>query len=107
MPYKPQHDKTNKMTCARIEVSDQPEHAPCLIESSLCAQREANYPQGFFKRTSKTLIRLGAHVNLLALSCCGSVVRIKGERRLSTDETLSPVSLCYGDRKLHVIKETY
>ena len=29
--YEPQHDKTNKMTCAPIEDSDQPGHPPSLI----------------------------------------------------------------------------
>ena len=32
--YEPAHDKTNKMTCAPSEDSDQPRHPPSLI--SLC-----------------------------------------------------------------------
>ena len=31
VPKEPQHDKTNKMTCAPSEDSDQPEHSPSLI----------------------------------------------------------------------------
>ena len=34
----PQHDKTNKMTCAFSEDSDQPVHPPSLI--SLCCPHE-------------------------------------------------------------------
>ena len=30
-PNEPPHDKTNKMTCAPREDSDQPRHPPCLI----------------------------------------------------------------------------
>ena len=29
--FEPQHDKTNKMTCAPSEDSDQPGHSPSLI----------------------------------------------------------------------------
>ena len=38
------HDKTNKMTCAPIEDSDQPGHSPSLI-SSLCVQWVAKDPR--------------------------------------------------------------
>ena len=31
LAYEPQHDKTNKMTCASSDVSDQPGHLPSLI----------------------------------------------------------------------------
>ena len=43
LQYEPVHDKTNKMTCAPTEDSDQPRHLPSLIgvpvwsESSLYA----------------------------------------------------------------------
>ena len=30
-PFEPEHDRTNKMTCAPSEASDQPEHLPSLI----------------------------------------------------------------------------
>ena len=48
--YEPQHYKTNKMTCAPSEDSDQPGHPP----SQWVAE-----DQCFFMRTAKTLIRLG------------------------------------------------
>ena len=31
MPYEPQHDKTNNVTCAPSKDSDQPGHPPSLI----------------------------------------------------------------------------
>ena len=37
MPYEPQHDKTNKMTCAPSKDSDQPGHPPSLIRDFVCA----------------------------------------------------------------------
>ena len=44
--FVPPHDKTNKMTCAPSEDSDQPWHPPSLIQSlSLCAQWEAKDPR--------------------------------------------------------------
>ena len=38
-PYKiePPHDKTNKITCALSEDSDQPGHPPSLISLRLCS----------------------------------------------------------------------
>ena len=49
----PPHDKTNKMTCAPTEYSDQPGHPPGLIR--VFAVRS----HSFFMQTAKTLIRLG------------------------------------------------
>ena len=48
--YEPQHYKTNKMTCAPSEDSDQPGHPP--------SQWVPEDPM-FFMRTAKNLIRLG------------------------------------------------
>ena len=47
----PPHDKTNIMTCAPSEDSDQLMQPPSLIKSSLCAQWVANDPT-FFMRTA-------------------------------------------------------
>ena len=40
----PPHDKTNIITCAPSEDSDQPVHPPSLIKSLLCAQWVATDP---------------------------------------------------------------
>ena len=56
--YEPQHYKTNKMTCAPGEDSDQPGHPPSLI-SLRSAQTGYLRTQYFFMRTAETLIRLG------------------------------------------------
>ena len=53
-----EHDKTNKITCAPSEASDQPAHWTCLI-SLCCALYWYLRTQTFFRRTAKTLIRLG------------------------------------------------
>ena len=49
----PQHDKTNKMTCAASKGSDQPGHSPSLISLLFAPQRWLR-TQGFFMRTAKT-----------------------------------------------------
>ena len=78
----PSHDKTNKMTCAPSEDSDQPGHPPSLI-SLRCPHEESLGPYRPIARTAKTLIRLGVcpgwsgsslgkRVILLVLSCDGS-----------------------------------
>ena len=51
-------DKTNKMTCAPSEDSDQPGHLPSLI-SLHCPYEEAWSPCLSLERTAKALIRLG------------------------------------------------
>ena len=77
----PSTKKTNKMTFAPSENSNQPAHAVWL-ESLLCIQWVAKNPR-IFMWTAKTLIRLGgcpgwsessmgAQVILSVLSCCGS-----------------------------------
>ena len=76
MPYT-LYDKTNKMSCAPSEVSDQPGHPPSLI--TVFAVWRTKH---LLMRTAKTLIRLrgcsgwsesslGAHAMLLVLSCGG------------------------------------
>ena len=60
---KPEHDKTNKMTCVPSEDSNQPVHPPRM--TTVFAMRS----MGSFIRTAKTLIRLGI---LLVISCGGS-----------------------------------
>ena len=51
----PKHDKTNKMTCAPSEDSNQPGHPPSLIRVfALCAFWVAARTQPFFMRTAKT-----------------------------------------------------
>ena len=62
MKVKPKCDKTNKMTCAPSEDSDQSEHPPSSGQSSLCALCEAKdskdwcllCAQTFFMQTAKT-----------------------------------------------------
>ena len=57
----PPHDKTNIMTFAPSEDSDQPRHPP-----SLSPHEETLSPQLFSERTAKTLIRLGGNTGLSA-----------------------------------------
>ena len=59
LPFEPPHDKTNKMTCAPSENSDQPGHSLSLDQSLRCALSGWLRTQGFFRQTAKTLIRLG------------------------------------------------
>ena len=79
----PQHDKTNKMTCASSEDSDQPGCPPRLIRVfavrsmgsqgpnvSSCGQRRLISLGGCPGWSESSL---GAHVILLDLSYCGSV----------------------------------
>ena len=56
----PQHDKTNKMTCAPSEESDQPGHPPSLIRIFTVSMKKIwiiSYPLIEQRR----LIRLGGH----------------------------------------------
>ena len=53
--HEPPHDKTNKMTCAPSEDSDQPGHPPSLISP----HEESLGPELPTERTAKTLFRLG------------------------------------------------
>ena len=79
--YEPVHDKTNKMSFAPSEDSDQPGHPPSLIR--VFAARMKKPWVLSIDCTVKTLIRLGgcpglaesslgAHIILLVLSCDGS-----------------------------------
>ena len=53
MKNEPPHDKTNKMTCAPSEDSDQPGHPPSLI-SIRCPPKESLGPKLYIERTAKT-----------------------------------------------------
>ena len=74
----PQHDKTNRMTCAPSEVSDQPGHPLSLIRVFAGRMKKAcirNYQLSAQRRLIHpgwTEASLGAQVILLVLSCCGS-----------------------------------
>ena len=58
--FEPQHDKTNKMTFAPSEDSDQPRHPPSLTDRSLrCALNGYLRTHFFFIRITKSLIGLG------------------------------------------------
>ena len=56
--FEPPHGKTNKMTCAPSEDTDQPGHPPSL-NSLHCQHEEAEGPKLPIKRTAETLTRLG------------------------------------------------
>ena len=85
LPFEPQHDKTNKMTCAQQRLRS----AWASIQSDQrlrCPPGEGLDPSLPTERTAKTLIRLGgcpgwsesslgAQVILLVLSCCCSFGR--------------------------------
>ena len=82
--FEPHHDKTNKMTCAASEGSDQLGHLPSLI-SLLYPHEEALGPWLPSECTVKILIRLsgcrgwsesslGGQAILLVLSCCSSFI---------------------------------
>ena len=82
--YEPPRDKTNKITCAPSEDSDQPGHPPSLIRV-FAVRSMGSQGQALFMRTAKTLIKLcrcpgwaesssGAHATLLVLSRGGSNV---------------------------------
>ena len=58
LPFEPPYDKTNKMSCAPSEDSDQPGHPPSLT-SLRCPYEETFGPWIPNERTTKTLIRLG------------------------------------------------
>ena len=71
--------------CAPSEDSDQPGHPPSLIRVFAVSSMGSKRTQGFFMRTTKTLIKLGgcpgwfesslgAHAILLVLSGGGSIV---------------------------------
>ena len=85
--------KTNKMTCAHSEDSDQPGHPSSLIILR-CPHEETLGPQLPIERPAKTLIRLGgcpgwseyslgAHAILLVLSWGSSNEPCHGNRDLS------------------------
>ena len=63
--YEPRYDKTNTITCASSEDSDQPGHPPSLMRVFACAQWVA-------KHAGWSEFSLGAQVILLVLSCRGS-----------------------------------
>ena len=82
LPFEPQHDKTNKMTCASSEDSDQPGHPPSLIKVFTVCMKKAwvlNYPLSAQRRLwsdwadaqAAPFLRW-AHRILLVLSCGGS-----------------------------------
>ena len=52
------HDKTNKMTCAPSEDSDQPGHPPSLIRVSTVRMKK-HWALNYLLSSVKTLIRLG------------------------------------------------
>ena len=74
----PAHDKTNKITSAPSEDSDQPGHPPCLIWI-LAVHSVGSYEPKLFSCRQRRLrpvwsrSSLGAHAILLVLSCDGSV----------------------------------
>ena len=72
--FEPGHDKTNKMTFARSENSDQPGHPPSLIRVFAVRMKKAirRAHSKDFGQTAET--SLGARVMLLVLSCSGSYV---------------------------------
>ena len=86
--FEPPHDKTNKMTCAPREGSDQPGHPPSLMPSlirvfamrskdsqgpkaSLCGQ-QTNWSDWMDAQADLSLC--WEHIILLVLSFCGSVI---------------------------------
>ena len=63
------HDKTNKMTCASIEDSDQPGHPPSLISLG-CVLNGKLRTQDFYMRTAKTLTKADLCLCLAHRSFC-------------------------------------
>ena len=55
----PQHDKTNKMTCAPCEDSDQPRHPSGLIRVFVIHMKKGWVPLLPTESTAQSLIRLG------------------------------------------------
>ena len=55
--FEPHQDKTNKITCAPSEDSDQPGHPP--DQNLRCPHEETLGPQLPSERTAKTLVKLG------------------------------------------------
>ena len=80
----PQHDKTNKITCAPSENSDKPGHLPSLIRVFAVPSMGSLGPNVFHvdsKDSDQTgqmpgliWVFTGAKVIFLVLSCCGSNV---------------------------------
>ena len=75
----PPHDKTNKMTCAPSEASDQPGHPPSLI-SPLCSQWVAKDPSFLYAdsedpdqsgRMPRLISLRWAHMPLCCFFSCG------------------------------------
>ena len=85
--YGPLHDKTNKMTCAPSEDSDQPVHLPSLMRI-FAVRMKKHGPLNYLLSAQWRLwsewanaqgwsaSSLGAHVILLVLSCGGSYVLV-------------------------------
>ena len=70
--FEPQHNKTNKMTCASSEDSDQHGHPPSLIRAFAVRMKKhwvLSYPLSALRRSESSL---GAQIILLVLSCGGS-----------------------------------
>ena len=64
--FEPQHNKTNKMTCAPSEDSDQPGHSPSVIRVfAVRSLDELLRTSGFCMRTTNTLTRLGHFVGFV------------------------------------------
>ena len=79
--FEPPRDKTNKITCAPSEDSDQPGHPPSLIRVFACAQWVAKDPSFLHAdsedsdqtgRMQAAQSSLGAHAISLVLSRDGS-----------------------------------
>ena len=59
----PQHDKTNKMTCAPCEDSEQHEHQPRLFtESLLCPLMKKPWVLSYLLSAQRRLINLGGRL---------------------------------------------
>ena len=65
----PQREKNNKMTCAPNKDSDQPGHPPSLIRVFAMHLMDSQGPKFF------SWWQLGRQVNLLVLSCFGSIIK--------------------------------
>ena len=56
--YEHAHDKTNEMTCAPSEDSDQPGHLPSLIKAFAVSMKK-HWAHSYSVSTQRRLIRLG------------------------------------------------
>ena len=94
----PQHDKTNKMTCAPSEDSDQTGQSdqirvfavrmkkPCIVSYPLNAQRRLWSVGGCSDWSESSF---GAHVILLVLACCGANVVASGSEIRLTEQPVT------------------